>query len=255
MIVGGNTGLADLGYWAVLDSLPDGSAVVGAIGLLLGVLVFGPAQNGNVAPSRRLTPVLPGTSHAQYGAAADPLGRIYVAMADLDNDDWGTIAVYAAGATGAAAPVLELTGAVSGLHTVILPSVAADGGLLVCDVQLFGNNATGAQRLLEFAPLPYAPSAARALRARLSKTKVRFYWRRPADTGHAAISRYLVKVTKGEAHPGPRDRPPAPSGGTVVARSRLPRGRVTVTVTAVNVAGRGAEAVKKFRRLGTGPWS
>ena len=254
VIVGGSTRLADLGGGPVLDSLPDGSVVVGAISLQSGVLVFGPAQNGNVAPARRLTPVLPGTSHAQYGAAADSRGRIYVAMADLDNDDWGTVAVYAAGATGAAAPVFELTGPASGLHTVLLPSVATDGGLLVGDVQLFDSNATGAQRLLEFAPLPYAPSAARKLRAKSSRTKVKFRWRHPADRGHATISRYLVTVTKGK-RTVVRASVPGSKRKLVVARSRLPRGRVTLTVTAVNVAGPGAAAVKKFRRLGTGPGS
>ena len=249
-VIGGPaTGLNGLAAAAV-DVLPDGSVVVGGFATNRDVLVFRAGQRGNVAPARRFLPVAPGPSYVQTGLAADSRGRVLVAMGDLDGKDWGVVAVYPAGATGNADPVLEVTGAASGLHIVGHPSLSPDDRLMVTDL----TRVTGEVRLLEFTPLPQAPSAARALRAKLKGTKVRFRWRKPANTGHATISRYLVKVTKGK-RTLVRASLPGSKRKYVVARSRLPRGRVTVTVTAVNVAGRGAEAVKKFRRLGTGPGS
>lgn len=249
-VIGGlATGLNGLDAAAV-DVLPDGSVVVGGVATNAEVLVFGPGQRGNVAPTRRFFPVAPGPTYVQIGLAADSRGRILVAMGSLTGDGWGVVAVYPAGATGDVDPELEVTGSASSLHVVTHPSVSPDDRLMVTDLTL----ASGEVRLLEYAPLPYAPSASRGLRARPSNAKVRFRWRPPADTGRAPISRYVVTVTKGK-----RTLVRASVHGSVTAyavkRSRLPRGRVRVTVTAVNVAGPGAEAVKKFRRLGPRPGS
>lgn len=240
VIVGPATRLDDL-QRAAIDVLPDGSVVVGAYGTNPNVLVFGPDQNGDVAPLRRFVPTAPGPAYFQTGVATDSRGRIYVPMAQLESENWGVIAVYGDGADLGATPELELTGPASSLHLVAFPSVAPDDRLLVTDF----TGATGEFRLLEFGPLPYAPSAVRALRARASRTSVTFRWRPPADTGRVGIDRYAVVVRKGN-----RAVYRVSVSGTrhAVAVRRLPKGPLTVRVTAVNAAGAGPASTTAFRK-------
>lgn len=246
VITGNATGLADLRGYAGLavDALPDGSAVVGAMGIQPGVLVFGPNQRGNVAPVRRLAPAAPGTGFAQLGVAADSRGRIYVPMGDLLGEDWGEVAVYAPGATGAEPPALRLTGPTPGLHVVAFPAVSPDDRLVLADVAVLAGQAA-AVRVLEFDPLPVAPSVPRSLRATKRAKRVTFTWEPPVSNGGAPIASYALEVAKGgrtvhtAALPG--------DAGTYSVKARaLPKGPLEVRVTANNVAGPGPTATSLF---------
>lgn len=246
VITGSATGLADLNGYAGLavDALSDGSAVVGSMGAQPGVLVFGPNQNGNAAPIRRLVPAMPGTGYSQLGVAADSRGRIYVPMGDLRGEGWGEVAVYPAGATGIAVPALRLTGPTTGLHTVALPAVAPDDGLVVADAVVLSGQAV-AVRMLEFDALPSAPSAPRSLRATKRGRWVTFSWMPPASNGGARVTGYTLAVRKGTR----TVHTTALSGnaGTYAIETRtLPRGPLTVRITPRNAAGDGPTATTTF---------
>jgi hypothetical protein len=250
VITGGATALDTIDGYAGLavDALPDGSAVVGAMGIQPGALVFGPGQTGNVPPLRRIRPAAPGTSFAQLGVAADSRGRIYIPMGDLLGEEWGEVAVYAAGATEAAKPVLRLTGPTTGLHTVAFPSISPGDRLVLGDVTVIAGRAE-LVRMLEFDPLPTTPSRPQHLTARTSAggQKVIVRWRPPASDGGAEVTGYLLRVLKR----GRVVRTVDLAGGVrryAVRVGRLPRGRLTVQVSPRNVVGAGPAATKAVRR-------
>lgn len=245
VIHGDSTGLDSLERAAV-DVLPDGSVVVGAFGTEPNVLVFGPNQDGDVAPARHFVPVAPGPGYFQTGVAADSRGRIYVSMGEYDGDGWGVVAVYDEGADMGAAPVVELTDPASSLHLVAFPSITPDDRLLVTDMA----GATGQFRLLEFDPLPYAPTAPRALRARAGRATVGLRWRSPADTGRTRIDRYALVIRKGTRVVYRRT---VLRTSHAVAVRLLPRGPLTVRVTAVNAAGASPAATTAFRKQASAP--
>lgn len=229
-----------------VDVLADGSAVVGAIGVNPGVLVFEPHQDGDVAPARQLRPALTSPGFAQYGAAADARGRLLVSMGPPQGGtDWGAVAVYPVGASGNASPLYRLTGPGTGLHTPLLPTSSPAGVLTVTDAMFVAGTLISV-RLLDFADLPVPPSTPRRLRATRRGASTKLAWQRPADHGNARVTEYRVAIRKGG-----RVVHRAKVGGAATSytvRSRvLPAGRLTVGVAASNVAGSGPEATAPLR--------
>ncbi|UMG93327.1 fibronectin type III domain-containing protein [Nocardioides sp. TF02-7] len=227
-----------------LDVLSNGSVVVGSFGWEPLVHVFAPSKNGNAAPSRTLYPRMEGPSWVQYGMAVDSADRIYVTTGDFSGNQWGSVAVYAAGAKGSARPVLELTGSGPAFGVPALPALAADDTLVVTDVKiLFGETGPGSIKV--FKALPKAPGAPRSLKTAKRGKSVTLAWKAPAKSGGAAVRRYVVQVKKGG-----RTVLSSSVTGTrlTVRRSKLPAGKLTAVVTAVNVAGAGPAATKSFRK-------
>lgn len=245
VIAGPRTGLVAAGSGIQVDTLPDGSVVAGAPGSDLAVLVFDAAAEGDVAPARRITVPTPTVTSYQFGIAVDARGRIHVTVGDLDGSDHGHLFVFAEGASGKDAPVLDVTGEASRLHIPLYPTVAPDGDVALLDA-VFVNNEVGAVRVLSFDPLPTRPAAPRSLTARRTRSSVAVGWRAPADDGGAAVDAYRVQVLQRGRVVLSRQV----AGGTTrlaVRRGRLPRGRLIVRVSAQNVAGRGPVATATVR--------
>lgn len=236
-ISGPATGLVPTGAGIVIDTLPDGAVVASALAADTGVLVFDEDADGNATPARRIDVPSPTATSYQFGLATDALGRIYVAVGDIDGGSSGHLYVYAAGAGTGRAPMLDLTGPKTRLHIPVGPSVTPDGSMAVLDA-IFVNNEVADTRLLTFDPLPVPPSAPKAVKVRRSGDRLVVSWRQPADDGGAAITGYRVQV----GHRGTvvlTRNVKAATTSLSLRRSALPSGRLAFQVSASNVAGRG----------------
>ncbi|WP_148614112.1 hypothetical protein [Nocardioides rubriscoriae] len=224
--------------------LPGNAVAVAPAAFDPSVSVFTATQTGDVAPSRRLEVPTPRPSYLSEGVATDPQGRIYIGSGDINGNDWGRLDVFAPGAPTGAAPILTLGGAAQRLRIPLLPTVAANGTIALLDATIvtLGGSTIQSAKVKVFRPLFTKPGRPAALSVSKSASKVTFRWK-PATNPSGTPLTYKVVVRRSGKTVLSRSLAATSLG---VSRTTLPRGKLTVSVTAVNVGGSGPTAGKSF---------
>lgn len=247
VITGPRTGLNGspvFGGVVALAAMPGNGVAASPAGLDPKVLVFTTAQTGDTAPARRIQVPTPSPSWLSQGVATDSQGRIYIGSGDINGDEFGRLDVFAPTANGNAAPLLTLAGPQQRLKVPIAPSVAPNGGVALLDATFFllsGGGPVSAE-VKVFRPLFTKPGAPRSLTVAKRGPSVAMTWKAASNPAGTPVT-YRVVVKKGAK----TVLSTSTRGLSASAkRSALPKGKLKVTVTAVNAGGTGPAASKTF---------
>lgn len=246
-IHGSHTGLNTTGILggggAAITGLPGNGVAAAPISVDPQVMVFTGSQTGNAYPHRSLQVPTPTPHWLTDGVASDPQGRIYIGSGDLDGNQFGRLDVF--GPTGTK-PILTLGGTQQRFQVALSPVVAANGTMALLDatiVNLGGSGLSGA-KVDFFKPLFAKPSVVRSLKVSKSKKTQTISWAAPTSRGGTAALSYKVVVKKGSKTKFSKS---TKSTSLSVKRKSLPKGKLKVTVTAVNVGGSGPGVTKKLK--------
>lgn len=203
------------------------------------VLTYAAGAGGNATPARTLRAH---TGGPVTGLALDARGRVHVALQYADEP----VRVFAAGATGSAAPVAFLSGE---LHDLDLPrglALRPDGQVVVTDEADDALYTYDSLVSDVTAPQVRKPGKVRALKVAKGPRKLRrpVTWRVPKADGGAPVTGYRVVVKKGKRTVLTRT---VAKRRVVLRRGQLPRGKLQVRVAARNSEGFGPVARKRFR--------
>jgi sugar lactone lactonase YvrE len=129
----------------------DGSIVVStAVSGASAIAVFAPGAEGNVAPQRTITGSATQLDNNR-ALVLDAAGRIYASNLEDESAGSGSQTIYAANASGNAAPIERLTGATTGMNNVYYIALDAHGNLWVVNN---GATKSGPSSITEYAALP-----------------------------------------------------------------------------------------------------
>jgi hypothetical protein len=246
-ITGPATGLdtsSTLDAGSLIAALPNGEVAALPLGFDGQVSIFSDHQSGNAAPKRFVNDPQGGPDYLFIGLAADASGRLYVTQGDYNANDWGHIDVFAPGAGPTSKPEVTVTGATSKLHVPALPSVAANGKIVLADIIIIPSQTQEYIRLMYFNALPSPASTPGSVKAASKGSKVTVSWKKPSSTGGAAISAYTVTISKGSKKVTSLT---TTKTSATFASSKLPSGTLTASVTATNVAGASPAGTKTFK--------
>ena len=243
-IVGPATGLSNTAIPVSVAVDSTGELYVGTLGDT--VNVYAAAASGNAAPVRTLTGAVDGFNDVT-GLALDTDDNLYVSSQDPP-----TIAllVFPPQATSGTDPVTVLTGPAS--------KVTNPGGLVVLGdgTVVLANQFRGApfsqDSVTTYAPLVGAPvvvttpGKVRSLKVAGKKddAKRTVTWKAPLSTGGAPVTGYVVVVKKGHQVVLTKT---VTKLSLKVKRSKLPAGKLKVTVSAKNAKGLGAGVTASFK--------
>lgn len=221
-------------------ALPNHGLAVAPAGVRPTISVFTGSQSGNVAPARRIKVATPTPSYLTQGVSTDANGRIYIGAGDVYGGRYGFLDVF----TSSGTKLLELSGARQDFRIPLFPAASPNGTLALINatiIALGGSQIVDAQ-IEVFKPLFAKAGAVRSLKVTRTTTTQTVTWLAPTNKGGTPPS-YRVVVRKGT-----RTLLTRTVAGTrlAIARRVLPKGTLTVTVSAVNAGGAGPAVSRTF---------
>lgn len=234
-------GQAVIGGQGLIAAMPDnGVAFAPATASNPQVSIFKGSQSGNAAPAYHATVATVSPHWLSEGLASDPQGRLYIGSGDIQGNYFGRLDVFSS--TGQ--PLVTIGGNAQRFQVPLVPTVAKNGTLALVDATVLdlGGSTQLIGQVEVYRALFSKPGAVRSLKVTTSRTSQNVTWLAPANPGGTPPA-YTVVVKKGTKTVLSKR-----VAGTrlAIARSALPKGSLTVTVTAVNVGGAGPRASRTF---------